>query len=57
MLLLRPAMVQEITGGTVAGPGALEKESQQLPTMLSAKYCIYSMKRLLFQCRVSIIIR
>ena len=47
ILLLRPAMVQAV--GTVAGPGALEKESQQLPTMLSAKYCIYSMKRLLFR--------
>ena len=35
--------------GPVAGPGALEKESQQLPTMLSVKYCIYSMKRLLFR--------
>ena len=40
-------MVQAV--GTVAWPGALEKESQQLPTMLCAKYCIYSMKRLLFR--------
>ena len=45
--LLRPAMVQAV--GTVAGPGALEKESQQLSTMLSEKYCIYSMKRLLLR--------
>ena len=36
IILLRPAMVQAV--GTVAGPGALEKESQQLPTMLSVKY-------------------
>ena len=40
-------MVQAV--GTVVGPGALEKESQQLPTMLSVKYCIYSMKCLLFR--------
>ena len=33
--LLRPAMVQVV--GTVAGPGALDKESQQLPTTLSVK--------------------
>ena len=47
ILLLRPAMVQAV--GTVTRSGALEKESQQLPTMLSVKYCIYSTKRLLFR--------
>ena len=35
--------------GPMVGLGALEKELQQLPTMLSVKYCIYSMKRLLFR--------
>ena len=48
-------MVQAV--GPVVGLGALEKESQQLPTMLSAEYCIYSMKRLLFRRWVSIIMR
>ena len=45
--VMRPAMVQVV--GPVAGLGALEKELQQLPTALSAKYCIYSIKSLLFR--------
>ena len=44
---MRPAMVQAV--GTVVGLGALEKESQQLSTTLSAKYCIHSIKSLLFR--------